>query len=131
MERNMGAHLADASSPRRRRAITGQPASCGARHARSEVLEAAKTLAAPMVLTLKAKDGLEHDNPYQVGQSGLIGNPAAHLALHKADTLFLVGTDFPYRDWLPHDKKAVQLDSWPEHIGRRVTVATALVGEAH
>jgi len=127
----MGAHLADASSPRRRRAITGQPASCGARHARSEVLEAAKTLAAPMVLTLKAKDGLEHDNPYQVGQSGLIGNPAAHLALHKADTLFLVGTDFPYRDWLPHDKKAVQLDSWPEHIGRRVTVATALVGEAH
>jgi pyruvate dehydrogenase (quinone) len=103
---------------------------CGAREARGEVLEVAKTLAAPMVLTLKAKDGLEYDNPYQVGQSGLIGNPAAHLALHKADTLFLVGTDFPYRDWLPHDKKVVQLDSRPEHIGRRVSVATALVGDA-
>ena len=86
---------------------------CGAREARSEVLEVAKTLAAPMVLTLKAKDGLEYDNPYQVGQSGLIGNPAAHQALHQADTLFLVGTDFPYRDWLPHDKKVVQLDSVP------------------
>ena len=95
-----------------------------------EVLEVAKTLAAPMVLTLKAKEGLEHDNPYQVGQSGLIGNPAAHLALHQADTLFLVGTDFPYRDWLPHDKKVVQLDTRPEHIGRRVSVAEPLVGDA-
>ncbi|MBX7450885.1 pyruvate oxidase [Mycolicibacterium sp. 3033] len=103
---------------------------CGGRDARDEVLSVARTLAAPMVLTLKGKEGLEGDNPYQVGQSGLIGNPAAHLALHQADTLFLVGTDFPYRDWLPQDKKVVQLDSRPEHIGRRVPVAAALVGDS-
>jgi pyruvate dehydrogenase (quinone) len=103
---------------------------CGARGARAEVLELAQTLAAPIVLTLKAKDGLEHDNPYQIGQSGLIGNPAAHLALHNADTLFLVGTDFPYRDWLPQDKKVVQLDCRPEHIGRRISVTRSLVGDA-
>ncbi|MHA0288745.1 thiamine pyrophosphate-dependent enzyme [Mycobacterium sp. C3-094] len=103
---------------------------CGAREAREQVLSVAKTLAAPMVLTLKGKEGLEGDNPYQVGQSGLIGNPAAHLALHRADALLLVGTDFPYRDWLPQDKKVVQLDSRPEHIGCRLPVAAPLVGDA-
>ncbi|WP_343573186.1 thiamine pyrophosphate-dependent enzyme [Mycobacterium sp.] len=101
---------------------------CGARDARDEVLAVAKALAAPMVLTLKAKEGFDGDNPYQLGQTGLIGNPAAHLALHGADMLFLVGTDFPYRDWLPQDKKVVQLDTRPEHIGRRAPVAVPLVG---
>lgn len=103
---------------------------CGARAARDEVLAVAKTLSAPMVLTLKGKEGLEGDNPYQVGQSGLIGNPAAHLALHQADALLLVGTDFPYRDWLPQDKKVVQLDTRPEHVGRRLPVTAALIGDA-
>jgi pyruvate dehydrogenase (quinone) len=103
---------------------------CGARDARDEVLAVAKALAAPMVLTLKAKEGFDGDNPYQLGQTGLIGNPAAHLALHGADTLLLVGTDFPYRDWLPQDKKVVQLDTRPEHIGRRAPVTVPLVGNA-
>lgn len=103
---------------------------CGARDARNEVLSVAKALAAPMVVTLKAKEGFDGENPYQLGQTGLIGNPAAHLALHGADTLFLIGTDFPYRDWLPHDKKVVQLDTRPEHIGRRVSAAVPLVGDA-
>lgn len=83
-----------------------------------------------MVLTLKGKEGLEGDNRFQVGQSGLIGNPAAHLALHQADTLLLVGTDFPYRDWLPHDKKVIQIDIRAEHIGRRVSVALGIVAGA-
>lgn len=102
----------------------------GAREAREEVLAVAERLAAPMVLTLKGKDGLEGDNRFQVGQSGLIGNPAAHLALHQADTLLLVGTDFPYRDWLPHDKKVVQIDVRAEHIGRRVSADIGVVADA-
>ncbi|MFW0793720.1 thiamine pyrophosphate-dependent enzyme [Gordonia sp. CPCC 205515] len=102
----------------------------GARAARDEVLAVAETLGAPIVLTLKAKEGLEQDNPYQLGQTGLIGNPAAHAALHSADTLLLVGTDFPYRDWLPQDKQVIQLDERPEHIGRRAMVAHGLVGHA-
>ncbi len=59
----------------------------GARHARAEVLELADRLAAPMVLTLKAKESLEGDNPFAVGQSGLIGNPAAHEAFDGCDLL--------------------------------------------
>ncbi|MBO1755924.1 thiamine pyrophosphate-dependent enzyme [Allobranchiibius sp. CTAmp26] len=100
----------------------------GGRESRQQVLDLADRLQAPMVLTLKAKEGLEHDNPYAVGQSGLIGNPAAAKALDDCDVLFLVGTDFPYREWLPKGKTVIQLNSRAEHIGRRINVEHALVG---
>jgi len=101
----------------------------GARGAREDVLKLADTLAAPMVLTLKAKEGFEQDNPFEVGQTGLIGNPAAARAMDSADTLVLLGTDFPYRDWYPKGKKVVQVDTEAEHIGRRVPVDVGLVGD--
>ncbi len=102
----------------------------GAREAREQVLAAAEALQAPMVLSLKAKEGLEQDNPYEVGQSGLIGNPTATKAFDGGDVLFMVGTDFPYRDWLPTGKTVIQLDARPEHIGRRTHVDLGLVGHA-
>ncbi|MDX3310504.1 thiamine pyrophosphate-binding protein [Streptomyces sp. ME08-AFT2] len=101
----------------------------GARAAREDVLTLADRLAAPMVLTLKAKAGFEgDDNPFQVGQTGLIGNPAAAAALQDADTLLLLGTDFPYRDWYP-EGRTVQIDTEATHIGRRVPVDVGLVGD--
>ncbi len=73
-----------------------------------------------MVLTLKAKEGFEDDaNGFQVGQTGLIGNPAAAAALKDADTLLLLGTDFPYRDWYPTGRTVIQVDTDATHIGRR------------
>ncbi|MGW3108416.1 thiamine pyrophosphate-dependent enzyme [Streptomyces sp. NPDC001100] len=101
----------------------------GARAAREDVLALADRLAAPMVLTLKAKEGFEGDNPFQVGQTGLIGNPAAAGAMHSADTLLLLGTDFPYREWYPEGRKVLQVDTEPAHIGRRVPVDIGLVGD--
>ncbi|MEV6995721.1 thiamine pyrophosphate-dependent enzyme, partial [Streptomyces sp. NPDC093228] len=102
----------------------------GARAARTDVLALADRLAAPMVLTLKAKESFEDDtNDFQVGQTGLIGNPAAAAALKDADTLLLLGTDFPYRDWYPTDRTVIQVDTDATHIGRRVPVDVALVGD--
>ncbi|MFI9064400.1 thiamine pyrophosphate-dependent enzyme [Streptomyces sp. NPDC053429] len=101
----------------------------GAREARGEVLEAAELLAAPMVLTLKAKEGFEDDNPYQVGQTGLIGNPAAAHALDSGDALLMLGTDFPYREWYPQDVKVVQVDAREDHLGRRTPVDVGLAGD--
>jgi pyruvate dehydrogenase (quinone) len=102
----------------------------GARAAREDVLALADRLAAPMVLTLKAKAGFEGDaNPFQVGQTGLIGNPAAAAALQDADTLLLLGTDFPYRDWYPEGRTVIQVDTEATHIGRRVAVDVGLVGD--
>ncbi len=105
-------------------------AGIGAREAREDLLAAAQELAAPMVLTLKAKEGLEQDNPYQVGQSGLIGNPAAQYALEHCDVLLMVGTDFPYPEWLPAGKTVIQIDVDGAHIGRRTHVDLGLVGDA-
>ncbi|WP_042375020.1 thiamine pyrophosphate-dependent enzyme [Streptacidiphilus neutrinimicus] len=101
----------------------------GARDAREEVLELAERLSAPMVLTLKAKEGFEEDNPYQVGQTGLIGNPAAVHALDSCDTLILLGTDFPYRDWYPTGCKVVQIDLEERNLGRRVPADAGLIGD--
>ncbi|RPE27875.1 thiamine pyrophosphate-dependent enzyme [Kitasatospora cineracea] len=101
----------------------------GARGAGPEVRELAGRLAAPMVLTLKAKEGFEDDNPYQVGQTGLIGNPAAAHALDSCDTLVMLGTDFPYRDWYPEGCKAVQIDLDERHLGRRTPVDVGLAGD--
>ncbi|MFJ9197340.1 thiamine pyrophosphate-dependent enzyme [Streptomyces flaveolus] len=102
----------------------------GARAARQDVLTLADRLAAPMVLTLKAKAGFEGAaNPFQVGQTGLIGNPAAAAALQDADTLLLLGTDFPYRDWYPEGRTVIQVDTEATHIGRRVPVDVGLVGD--
>jgi len=81
-----------------------------------------------MVLTLKAKERLEKENPYQVGQSGLIGNPAATHAFEGGDLLLLIGTDFPYRQWYPEGKTVIQIDARAEHIGRRIGVDVGLVG---
>ncbi len=101
----------------------------GARDARGDVLRTAERLAAPMVLTLKAKEGFEDDNAYEVGQTGLIGNPAAAHALDHGDALLMLGTDFPYRDWYPKDCKVVQIDVREEHLGRRVPVDVGLAGD--
>ncbi len=102
----------------------------GAREARHEVLALAEKCQAPMVLTLKAKEGLEQDNRFQVGQNGLIGNPAAAQAFDDCDLLVMVGTDFPYRDFYPSGAKVLQIDVKAEHIGRRTSVDVGLVGHA-
>jgi pyruvate dehydrogenase (quinone) len=105
-------------------------AGTGAKHAREELLALAERLKAPVVLTIKGKEQLEHDNPYQIGQSGLIGNPAAQHAFDGCDLLLMLGTDFPYTDWYPKGKTVVQVDTEPAHIGRRTAVGAGVVGDA-
>lgn len=103
---------------------------CGARDARAEVLAVAERLAAPMVVTLKGKQGFDDDNPYEIGQSGLLGNIATAEAFDGCDALLMVGTDFPYKEFYPDGKVVVQVDAVGEHIGRRHPVDHAVVGDA-
>lgn len=102
----------------------------GAREALAEVQQLTGTLQAPAVLTLKAKERFEENLPQEVGQSGLLGNHASKVAFDGCDVLFLIGTDFPYREFLPAGKTVVQLDLRGAHIGRRVLVDHGLVGHA-
>ncbi|MCL2542738.1 MAG: thiamine pyrophosphate-binding protein [Nocardioidaceae bacterium] len=101
----------------------------GAADARDEVLDLARTLSAPMVVSLKAKAPFDRENPYEVGQSGLLGNPATAEAFDDCDVLFMVGTDFPYRNFYPEGKTVIQLDRNGRHIGRRTPVDHGLVGD--
>lgn len=102
----------------------------GAREGREDVLRLAEALQAPMVVTIKAKEGFDHDNPYQVGQSGLIGNRGAQAAFNGCDLLLMLGTDFPYRDWYPEGVTVIQVDDDGAHLGRRTPVDLGLVGDA-
>jgi pyruvate dehydrogenase (quinone) len=104
-------------------------AGIGAAGARDDLLALADRLAAPMVLSIKGKTVLEKDNPFAVGQSGLIGNPASKTAFDDADLLLMIGTDFPYPEWLPACT-TIQIDRTGEYIGRRAQVDLGMVSDA-
>ena len=102
----------------------------GCRDARDEVIHLATRLNAPVGYSFRGKQWLEHDNPNAVGMTGLLGYGGAYGAIHEADLLLLLGTDFPYPEFLPgHSVKKVQIDRNPKHIGRRTPVDLGLVGD--
>ncbi|MEO9323592.1 thiamine pyrophosphate-dependent enzyme [Nocardioides sp. C4-1] len=101
----------------------------GARPARAATLALAERLAAPMVITLQAKEGFEGTD-HEVGLSGLLGGPASKVAFDGCDLLLMVGTDFPYVEFLPEGVPVVQIDHAGRHIGRRAVVTHPVVGDA-
>jgi pyruvate dehydrogenase (quinone) len=100
----------------------------GARDAREELLDLAWTAKAPIGHTLRGKEWLQHDNPYDVGMTGLLGYGACFDAMREADLVVLLGTDFPYPDFLPGTFTA-QVDQDLGRIGRRVPVQVAVHGD--
>ena len=100
------------------------------REAHDQVIELASRLKAPVGHTLRAKEIMEHDNPFDVGLTGLIGFGGCTKALHDADLVLLVGTDFPYREYLPEDKTIIQIDERPEQLGRRSRLDYGVAGDA-
>lgn len=102
----------------------------GCRDARSEVLALAGLLKAPVGYSFRGKQWLEYDNPQAVGMTGLLGYGGAWSAINEAELLLLLGTDFPFSEFLPGDKvKKVQVDREPGNIGRRTHVDLGLVGD--
>ena len=104
----------------------------GCREAREEVIKLAKKIKAPIGYSFRGKQWLEHDNPYAVGMTGLIGYGGAYDAINQAEVLLLLGTDFPFSEFLPTDKvKKIQIDKNPKHVGRRTNVDIGLVGDVN
>jgi pyruvate dehydrogenase (quinone) len=102
----------------------------GCRDARYEVLTLAKKVKAPVGYSFRGKQWLEHDNPYATGMTGLIGYGGTYKAIHGADVLLLLGTDFPFSEFLPNGNvKKVQIDTNPKHLGRRTALDLGLVGD--
>jgi len=101
----------------------------GCAGAHDEVVALADALAAPVVHALRGKEHVEWDNPFDVGMTGLIGFSSGYHAMLDCDTLVMLGTDFPYRNFYPDKAKVVQIDLRPEAIGRRTAVDIGLVGD--
>ena len=103
---------------------------CGAgvEGAHAEVMELAARLASPVGHSLRGKEWIQYDNPYDVGMSGLLGYGACYDAMHEADLLVLLGTDFPYDAFLPQ-ARTVQVDHDATRLGRRTALELAVHGD--
>ncbi len=112
---------------RARRVTILAGAGCAGAHA--ELLELADRLGAPVVHTLRSKEVVEPDNPFDVGMTGLLGFASGYKALAACDTLLMLGTDFPYRPFLPDDATVIQVDIRGERLGRRARLTQGIVGD--
>ncbi|MCX2745344.1 thiamine pyrophosphate-binding protein [Mangrovivirga sp. M17] len=104
-------------------------AGTGCRDARDEVLKFASKIKAPITHTVRSSDIFDHEAPGVVGLSGLIGNSAGYDGIMECDLLIMLGTDFPYFDFLPKNKKIIQIDIRPESIGNRAPVDLGIHGD--
>lgn len=101
-------------------------AGCAGAH--DAVIELARTLNAPIVHSLRGKEHVEYDNPFDIGMTGLIGFASGYAAMKECDTLLLLGTDFPYRQFYPEKAKVAQVDLRAESLGNRCRLDLGVVG---
>jgi pyruvate dehydrogenase (quinone) len=103
-------------------------AGAGCAGAHEQLIALAGALQAPVVHAFRGKEWVEYDNPYDVGMTGLIGLTSGYRAMEHCDALVMLGTDFPYRSFLPEGVPVIQVDARGEQIGRRIPVGFPLVG---
>ena len=104
----------------------------GAIGATDELEQVAEILASPIIKPLLGKGCVPDDSPYTTGGIGLLGTRPSQEALEECDTLLMVGTSFPYMEFMPKpgQAKAVQIDVDPVRIGLRYPVDVGLVGDS-
>jgi pyruvate dehydrogenase (quinone) len=107
-------------------------AGAGARHAREELLAVAEKLGALIVKTLSGKACVPDDSPYTTGGIGLLGTRPSEELMEEIDTLFLVGTNFPYTKYLPAPGKVrvAQIEADPARAGGRIATEVPVVGDS-
>ncbi len=102
----------------------------GCRNAIDEVMELAQKLNSPLGYSFRGKIFFERkDNAFAVGLNGLLGNKSGFEAMHQTDVLLMLGTDFPYSEFLPEKCKIIQIDTKPEKLGRRAKVDHGYCGD--
>jgi pyruvate dehydrogenase (quinone) len=101
----------------------------GCADAHAELMQVAGTLKSPIVHALGGKEYVEYDNPYDVGMTGFIGFSSGYAAMHNCEALLMLGTDFPYKQFLPSNTLIAQVDVRPENLGRRCKLDLGVVGD--
>ena len=104
----------------------------GSLHATDELLQLAELLGAPIIKPLLGKGCVPDDSPYTTGGIGLLGTAPSEEALEDCDTLLMIGTSYPYIEYLPKpgDCRCLQIDSNAQRIGLRTPVDVGLVGDS-
>ena len=105
-------------------------AGSGARAAGDILIEFSEKIGAPICVTLPGKGCIPDDHPNCLGGLGLIGTRPSQNAMEEADTLLMVGTSYPYTQFLPEKARTIQIDLDPGKIGKRKQVDVALLGDA-
>jgi len=100
----------------------------GCRHAIAEVLALAERLKAPVAHTFRAKDLVAYDDPRWIGGVGLIGGAPGVDALQEADLILMLGSDYPYSEFLPSTGNVIQIDERAFVLGRRTEIELGIVG---
>lgn len=118
--------LAAAINAGKRVAIYG---GSGCERAHDAVVALAAKLKAPVARTSRAKDFLEHGNPYDVGMTGIFGSESGYHTLMTCDVLLLLGCDFAWRQYYPEKATILQVDLDGTHLGRRHPVDLGVVGD--
>lgn len=102
----------------------------GCKGAVKEVEELAEKIKSPIAYSFRGKIFFDReDSPYAVGMNGLLGNKAGYDACNETELLVLLGTDFPYSEFLPEKTTIIQIDEKPERIGRRAHVDYGFAGD--
>ena len=103
----------------------------GALHAGEQLEQIAEKLGAPIVKALLGKAAVSDDSPYTTGGIGLLGTKPSQDALEDCDTLLIVGSSFPYIEFLPKpgNARGVQIELDPKRIGLRYPVEVGLIGD--
>jgi pyruvate dehydrogenase (quinone) len=101
-------------------------AGCAGAH--EEVLALARKLKSPIVHTLRGKEFIEYDNPFDVGMTGLVGFASGYKAMKSCDALLILGADFPYRQFFPEEAVIAQIDLRPDALGNRCPLDLGLIG---
>ncbi len=103
----------------------------GANHAKDELRAFVEAAKIPVVHSLPAKTILPDDHPYSIGNLGKIGTKTSYQTMQDADLLIMVGTNYPYVDYLPKKNiKAIQIDTNPKNIGHRFNINVGIVGDS-
>jgi pyruvate dehydrogenase (quinone) len=104
----------------------------GARHAAEEVREVADILGCGVAKALNGRDALPDDLPFVTGAVGLLGTRPSYEMMENCDTLFMVGSGFPYSEWLPEPGQArgVQIDIDGKMLGIRYPMEVNVIGDS-
>jgi pyruvate dehydrogenase (quinone) len=103
---------------------------CGAgcHGAADELRTLADRLKAPLIHSVKGKDIMPYDDPHWMGGIGMIGTKAVYNAVMHCELLLMLGTDYPYSEFLPHKGAVIQIDERAEVLGRRAPTALGVLG---